>query len=465
MRKKRSVVLALVLVMSCLTGVASAAGSFVDVKEGDYFHTPVLWAVDNEITSGVGDNRFGPFNACTRAQVVTFLWRAAGSPGPNAYNNPFDDVDSGDYFYAAVLWAVEKGITAGVSDISFGPSQTCTRGQIVTFLWKFKNSPEPNSLSTKFIDVDSTDYYAKPVAWAVENGVTAGASDCEFAPGATCTRGQVMTFLYKTVNPDSDIPMSPPIEPSISTIVYGTSGAGRKLTAYRYGNGKNVLIVTFAIHGWEDEFSRDGQLLVDTANKLRYTLQAQFDTLVKQGNWSVYVFPCLNPDGLMDGWTHNGPGRCTTSSLNENGALVRGKGVDMNRCFPYNFVPSYSDRYYTGDRPLQSVEAKALYECVKKCRGRDHNILIDVHGWYDQIICSTGRSGQVYRALQRFFPSGNYTSLKGGKGYFAAWAGYLQGFESCLFEFPDITNAQDFYDRKFDQRFIKAISDILTTYR
>lgn len=449
------IALAALCVFGSLTGVVSASGGFVDVQEGDYFYRPVSWAVENGITSGIGDDRFGPFEACTRGQVVTFLWRVAGSPEPEQTENPFSDVQSDDYFYTPVQWAAAEGITAGVSESSFGPYDTCTRGQIVTFLWKFRNALEPESLNTQFTDVDLSAYYAKPVAWAVENGITAGVEENAFAPGDTCTRGQIVTFLYKTEHLGSDITVPPSGVPAVSTIVYGTSGAGRNLVAYRYGNGKNVMIVTFAIHGWEDAFSRDGQLLVNAADKLRATLQEQVDTLIRQGQWSVYVIPCLNPDGLADGWTNNGPGRCTTTP---------GKGIDMNRCFPYNFVPSYNSRTYTGDSPLQSVEAKALYEFVKKCRGRDHNILIDVHGWYEQILCSTNQNGQVYRALKEAFPSCSYTTLRGGRGYFSAWAGYLQGFEACLFEYPYIRKADDFYRWKYDQRLTNAICQILRTY-
>lgn len=464
MRKGGAVLLMLVLVLSCITiPVGAEENAFRDVCEGDYFYAPVLWAVNNGITSGIGDGQFGPSNACTRGQVVTFLWRAAGSPEPSAISHEFADVGVQDYYYKPVLWAVEKGITAGVGGGRFGPEQTCTRGQIVTFLWKFKNPPESDIVITKFIDVDSRAYYARAVAWAVDNGVTAGVSEYRFGPEQTCTRGQVMTFLYKTIQGGSDHP-APPTTPGATQIVYGTSGAGRKLMAYRYGKGKNVMIVTFGIHGWEDQFGRDGQLLVETAQKLCATLQAQGEALLLPGDWSVYVFPCLNPDGLFDGWTHNGPGRCTTHRIGENGALLRG-GVDMNRCFPYRFSPNYTGRYYTGDKPLQAVEARALYECVKGLQGRDRNILIDVHGWYDQIICPTATNGQVYRALKKAFPSCDAASLAGGRGYFSAWAAFSQGFDACLFEFPDIANAQDFSAKKMDMRFIDAICEILRTYR
>lgn len=201
MKKVISIVLVLVLATGCLAGSVCAAGaSFTDVKESDYFYNPVQWAVENGVTSGMGDNRFGPLHPCTRGQVVTFLWRAAGSPSPSSNSNPFADVDTDDYFYTPVLWAVENGITAGVGANRFGPNQTCTRAQIVTFLWKSKNAPEPSNPNVGFSDVGVSAYYAKPVAWAVENGVTAGMGNNRFAPEATCTRGQVMTFLYKAKN-------------------------------------------------------------------------------------------------------------------------------------------------------------------------------------------------------------------------------------------------------------------------
>ena len=113
----------------------------------------------------------------------------------------------------------------------------------------------------------------------------------------------------------------------METLVYGQSGAGRDLKAYRYGDGENVIILAFAIHGWEDNFSRDGQLLVDTAEDLMQVLEDRYDELVRSGDWSVYVLPCLNPDGLYDGWTCNGPGRCTTYRLDANGNNIYGVGI------------------------------------------------------------------------------------------------------------------------------------------
>lgn len=170
---------------------------FRDVKASDYFYDPVLWAVSYDITSGVGNGRFAPGDPCTRAQVVTFLWRAAGEPEPVSRKNPFTDVKSSDYYYKAVLWAVENGITTGMSANTFAPNSPCTRGQVVTFLWRAAGEPQPYHVSNPFTDVKSSAFYHKAVLWAVNYGITTGMTDTTFAPNSTCTRGQVVTFLYR----------------------------------------------------------------------------------------------------------------------------------------------------------------------------------------------------------------------------------------------------------------------------
>ncbi|MBQ7475147.1 MAG: S-layer homology domain-containing protein [Clostridia bacterium] len=182
-----------------LTVKAPFTNPFVDVKETEYYHDPVLWAVshDPQITKGVSADRFAPDETCTRAQVVTFLWRASGQPEPTAASNPFSDVKPDDYFCKAVLWAVEKGITKGTDKTHFSPDEGCTRGQVVTFLWRAKGSPAPAGSSNPFRDVKSDDYFFSAVLWAVENRVTAGTGAKTFSPGDTCTRGQIVTFLYR----------------------------------------------------------------------------------------------------------------------------------------------------------------------------------------------------------------------------------------------------------------------------
>ncbi len=169
---------------------------FADVSKSDYFHDAVLWAVDKGITSGTGDKTFSPNASCTRGQMLTFLWRAAGSPAPKSAENPFTDVSKSDYFYHAVLWAVEQGITSGTSDSTFSPNATVTRGQTVTFLWRANASPVVN-YAMDFADVSGNAYYAEAVRWAVSERITAGTGAGVFSPDAPCTRGQIVTFLWK----------------------------------------------------------------------------------------------------------------------------------------------------------------------------------------------------------------------------------------------------------------------------
>ena len=169
---------------------------FEDVADTDWFYTPVLWAVENNITSGVDATHFGPYNTCTRAQVVTFLYAAAGRPDVTATEEPFEDVSASDWFYTPVLWAVENGITSGVDATHFGPNNTCTRAAVVTFLYAMEGRPEITAKS-EFADVADTDWFAKPVIWAKENGVTGGISATEFGPMNDCNRAAVVTFLNK----------------------------------------------------------------------------------------------------------------------------------------------------------------------------------------------------------------------------------------------------------------------------
>lgn len=169
---------------------------FTDVKESAYYCQPVLWAVENGITSGVDATHFAPGQGCTRAQVATFLWRSAGCPEPkNAAS--FVDVPDSKYYAKAVAWAVENGITYGVSDDHFNPNDVCTRGQIVTFLWRSAGCPEPQSSNNPFSDVYAGSYYAQAVLWAAENGIAYGTGSTAFSPRDTCTRGQVVTFLFR----------------------------------------------------------------------------------------------------------------------------------------------------------------------------------------------------------------------------------------------------------------------------
>ena len=171
-------------------------GVFVDVATGSYYEDAVDWAVENGITQGTDDTHFAPDGICTRAQAVAFLWRAAGSPKPETRTMPFADVPAGSYYYDAVLWAVENGITKGTSDTTFNPNMTCTRAQIVAFLWRSEKSPAAGT-ANPFADVKSTAYYADAVLWAVKENITRGTTNTTFSPDADCTRSQIVTFLWR----------------------------------------------------------------------------------------------------------------------------------------------------------------------------------------------------------------------------------------------------------------------------
>ncbi|MBP3659845.1 MAG: discoidin domain-containing protein [Oscillospiraceae bacterium] len=180
----------------CLRCDATRENPFTDVAENSYFIDAVLWAIENGVTSGISETLFGPNGNCMRAHAVTFLWRAVGSPEPTSTANPFQDVTESDYFYKAVLWAVENNITAGVDSTHFGPALKCNRAQIITFLYRTKGSPAVEG-EASFVDVGEGAFYAPAVAWAVNNGIATGVDETHFAPTGICNRAQMVTFLYR----------------------------------------------------------------------------------------------------------------------------------------------------------------------------------------------------------------------------------------------------------------------------
>ena len=167
---------------------------FTDVNASDYFADAVQWAVEKNITSGTSKTTFSPGATCSKAQILTFLWRANGSPDPAAAN-PFTDVKTTDYFYKAALWAAEKGLVSGSI---FGANTDCTRAMTMEYMWKAAGSPTPAG-TADFTDVPGNSDYAQAVAWAVENEITSGTGGSNFSPAATCTRGQIVTFLHRAM--------------------------------------------------------------------------------------------------------------------------------------------------------------------------------------------------------------------------------------------------------------------------
>ena len=197
-----SFLLALVLVLTAFPAAAlpavAAETAFTDVAADAYYAAPVAWAVDKGITNGMTETTFGPDSPCTRGHVVTFLWRAMGKPAPTQTTHSFTDIAEGEYYYDAVLWAVEQGITSGVTPDTFGPDAVCSRAQIVTFLYQAMDRPAVTG-ENPFADVKPGDYYYTPVLWAVEAGITSGVDTAHFAPERDCIRAHVVTFLYKAL--------------------------------------------------------------------------------------------------------------------------------------------------------------------------------------------------------------------------------------------------------------------------
>ena len=219
--------------------------AFTDVPADAYYAAAVAWAAENGITSGTGNGTtFSPNEPCTRGQIVTFLWRAYGEQEPTITENPFTDVKPSDYYYKAVLWAVEKGITQGTSATTFNPSGTCTRDQAVTFQWRAAGRPAASG-GNSFTDVDGTAYYADAVAWAVANGITNGTSTTTFNPSGICDRGQIVTFLYREMG-QSPTPTPEPADPS-SYIKLAISGEN-------YSEVKNPPVYTNdMLYNWETD--------------------------------------------------------------------------------------------------------------------------------------------------------------------------------------------------------------------
>ena len=184
--------------LTCIYCGTTRENPFTDVPEDSFYFLPVLWAVDEGITNGASANTFNPGGDLLRAQVVTMLWRHAGSPVVDGAN-PFDDVKKTDFYYQAVLWAVQNGITNGTTATTFGPMGVCNRAQVVTFLWRYLDSPDAVA-ENPFTDVDDAAWYGKPVIWAVENGVTNGMSATEFGVNTNCNRAHMVTFLYRAMN-------------------------------------------------------------------------------------------------------------------------------------------------------------------------------------------------------------------------------------------------------------------------
>ena len=245
-------------------------------------------------------------------------------------------------------------------------------------------------------------------------------------------------------------------------IRYGTSGAGRPLMAYRFGKGKNVMVLTFCIHGFEDNWAHDGEALVWTADVLMRTLSEHMEFLADY-DWSVYVLPCLNPDGLLDGHTNDGPGRCSTAWIDSWDKQYTNHGTDLNRTFPASWRRYTDARNFNGDAPLAAAEARALADFVNSVKGDGRNLCVDAHGWYSQVITTT-QDSTIYKVFSAAFPGNRYGLLTGSHGYFS-WYMQQQGFTTCLFEFPDgCYSLEKFQSKNYASRFFGCILTLAEKY-
>ncbi len=253
------------------------------------------------------------------------------------------------------------------------------------------------------------------------------------------------------------------IPSSATAIQYGTSGAGRPLMAYRFGDGKNVMVLGYEIHGYEDNFDKDGGALVWAAGQMMDQLHQNL-TLLDEYDWTVYVLPSMNPDGLIDGYSNNGPGRLTTTYIDSSGNLSSAHGVDMNRSFPTGWKRNTSNRNYTGPAPLASMECAALAKFVQDVKGSGVNMCFDVHGWFSQIITSNGKDSTLFNTLHSAFPGNSYSSCRNGSGYFTAYTTAL-GYISCLFEYPgNVWSFSGFQRSGYCEKFNGAILSLVKSY-
>ena len=360
---------------------------------------------------------------------------------------------------------IDKALEYGILDQALSSyDQPVKCGELAIYLCRALHGRELDAINViaALPDVDKSESCYDDVLALYRAGVMTGTeTEHNACISAHVTVSELAALLTRLEQADKRVYFSIKV---LKTIQYGTSGSGSyPLTAYQLGDGKNVMVLSFALHGWEDNWDRDGKALVYIADQLNSYLDENYD-LIRDGDWTVYILRCLNPDGLYLGSTCNGPGRCTTTYYNANGQLRSDRGIDMNRCFPYNYQSFTSNRNYNGSAPLACVEAKAVADFVTKVKGSGHNILIDTHGWFSQIITSSGK-GTIYNAFLKQFPGNSYASLYGGSGYFSSWAAYVQGYDSCLLELPDgLYSYNAFLSSNYPSKFNAAIRDLLQHY-
>lgn len=284
---------------------------------------------------------------------------------------------------------------------------------------------------------------------------------CLFVLGSICVVLVIARIVSRRPSADDTLDSVRDILSSqTGAVEYGQSGCGRPLYAYAFGGGTRVMILTFAMHGYEDAFPADGAALVLTACQLMDVL-SESEAALTAADWTVWVLPCLNPDGLLEGRDNNGPGRCTIASLDIHGALQI-SGVDLNRCFPEKWEKQQTPRNANGDAPLACPEAAALADFLQTVYSTNRSVCIDVHGWYGQTITSDSENDWLFRTFRTQFPENTWANYRNGSGYLTAYAAAL-GYDACLFEFPGPVHSLDaFLAGDCIDRFLRCIRLLLT---
>lgn len=453
---------------STYTGMAAfdmsrydVTSTFADVAKTDWFYNAVAVQQTIGLISGVDETHFAPQGKVTLAQALSIAVRAY-----QKYHGVKDSYEpaAGQVWYAGFArLAVQYGI---VSSSWSNYDQPLTRDRLAMIIYNTLPSKELTAINSieAIPDMEASDQGYQEILALYNAGILCGNDKLgNFAPTTNVTRAEFAAMFTRLTDVTSRVKFTLETTYVGEKIIYGTSGAGQELAAYRYGSGKNVMVVGFAIHGYEDHFAKDGQELVFTAQSLQTILQKNMDVITK-GDWTVYVLPCMNPDGLYNGYTNNGPGRCTTTYYTASGALSSSHGVDMNRSFPANFVVQTSARYYTGPAALSCKESRALAAFVRKVKGTGKNVCIDTHGWTQQIITSTGTSGLLYKTFHSAFGSNTYANCRGAAGYFTAYTASL-GYDSCLFEFPGgVYSHNAFLSSGYSAKYISCIMTLLNKY-
>lgn len=439
--------------------LSDVSNTFTDVADGLWYTDCVSVQQTLGLMSGTGDGRFSPNGTVSLAQAISVAVRVY-----EKYCALAPAEDGGSPWYAS---SVQRAKQYGILTQDYADyNAPATRAQVVSLLYGSLHPQEyaPINDVSSLPDLSETDAVYNAAMTFYRAGILAGTDDYgTFNGSSRISRAELAVMLTKLVVPSMRQTYELK-ECVFQTLTYGTSGSGKyPLTAYQIGDGRNVMVLTFAIHGWEDHFDADGQTLVYLADCLRSFLQKNYGA-VGMNSWTVYILPCLNPDGTYNGTSSNGPGRRTLYRYNDSGALVYG-GIDMNRSFPYQYTPMTGSRNYNGTAPMQCPEAQALAAFMQQVKGDGANILIDTHGWYSQVIAKD-MNGKLYQAFAAQFSDIHFCDdLRRGSGYFSAYCGFVLGYDAALYELPQtIDSHAQFVLSGTPMRFCNVILDLLKTY-